>query len=75
LTYGQPYDIIYIEKQKEDKTMWYYYFWDEVTGEEFYVMEYTEEKAMEIAKEYFEDPRCDGVVEDWIAEMSGYDVY
>jgi hypothetical protein len=55
--------------------MWYYYFWDEVTGEEFYVIEYTEEKAMEIAKEYFEDPKCDGVVEDWIAEMSGYDVY
>ena len=55
--------------------MWYYYFWDEVTGEEFYVMEYTEEKAMAIAKEYFKDPRCDGVVEDWIAENSGYDVY
>ena len=60
---------------KEKKEEYYHYFWDDESGEEFYVLTDTEENAKEIAEKYFENPKYDGIVEDWVAEISGYDVY
>ena len=50
-------------------------FTDLYTGEDFFVEADTIEKAMDIANEYFEEPKCYGTVPEEYAEMMGYDTY
>ena len=55
--------------------MKHYLFEDWATGEEFIVGEDTLGEAMEIAKEYFEDPRYLYELDEFEAEASGLDEY
>lgn len=50
-------------------------FDDKVTGEDFFVEANTKEEAIQIAKNYFEKPVCYGEVDDFTADMLGYDTY
>jgi len=50
-------------------------FEDKVTGEPFFVESNTKEEAIQIAKNYFEKPKCYGEVSEYEAEMMGYDTY
>lgn len=52
-----------------------YEFEDKVTGEPFFVEEETEEKAIKVAKKYFEKPKCYGEVREAYADYMGYDTY
>ena len=50
-------------------------FTDLYTGEDFFVEADTIEKAINIANEYFEEPKCYGTVPEEYAEAMGYDTY
>lgn len=50
-------------------------FEDYESGEEFFVEAPTEEKAIEVAKEYFGDPHCYGEIDEVTADRLGYDTY
>jgi len=52
-----------------------YLFTDEETGEDFIVYERTIEKAKEVAKEYFNEPKYCDKLTDYEAEVLGYDTY
>lgn len=52
-----------------------YHFYDEETGEEFFVEEETLELAKQIARENFESPKYLGEVDYFIADLLGYDTY
>lgn len=52
-----------------------YLFNDSATGEQFVVEAKTKAEAMEIAKEYFEEPEFDSLVSDEYAEWLGVDTY
>jgi len=52
-----------------------YEFNDRVTGEDFLVEANTKEEAIEIAKQYFDEPKCFGTVTEEEAEMLGWDTY
>lgn len=51
-------------------------FYDNETGETFFVQEETLEKAKETASEYFNEPKYQNVwYDDYAAEQLGYDTY
>lgn len=50
-------------------------FTDLNTGEDFFVEANTIDEAMDIADEYFEEPKCYGTVPEEYAEAMGYDTY
>jgi hypothetical protein len=52
-----------------------YWFADEDSGEEFFVQEDDKDKAIRIAKEYFNQPILIDIVDDPTAEMAGLDTY
>ena len=53
-----------------------YEFYDNDTGEKFFVQEENLEKAKATAQDYFENPKfCGNVYDDVTAEMLGYDTY
>ena len=54
-----------------------FYFWFEsvYSGEEFFVYAETQEKAKEIANQYFGTVKCYGKVTPFESEIMGYDVY
>lgn len=53
----------------------YYWFVDDETDEEFAVCSNNKPDAIEIAKAYFDSPRCYGEVDEEEVERSGVDVY
>lgn len=53
-----------------------YQFYDNATGEIFFVQENTLTDAKTIAEEYFEEPEyCGRYFDDYTAEQLGYDTY
>ena len=52
-----------------------FYFYDKVSGEEFFVEAVSLEKAHNIAKENFDEPVLIDEVELAVAEMMGLDTY
>ncbi len=52
-----------------------YEFSDKVTGEDFLVEAISEDEAIKIAKQYFEEPICYGTISFEEAEMLGWDTY
>lgn len=52
-----------------------YHFYDRETSEEFFVEEETLELAKQVAREYFENPKYLGKVDEYTANMLGYDTY
>ena len=52
-----------------------YLFYDDISGEQFIVEAETQEDAIAIACQYYDDPQLDDVITDIEAEMLGYDTY
>lgn len=52
-----------------------YLFYDEITGEEFFVETDSKAKAILCARQYFEEPQFCREVTNWEAEMYGLDTY
>ena len=52
-----------------------YLFYDEETGEEFFVQRDTKAEAVEIAKMYFTKPLLQDCLSDEEADILGYDTY
>lgn len=52
-----------------------YLFYDNASGEMFFVETDMKEKAILTARAYFEEPIFEGEVTHWEAEMLGYDTY
>ena len=52
-----------------------FWFYDEVSGEEFFVEAFDEMEAIETAYEYFEKPIFREEVSFFEAECMGYDTY
>lgn len=50
-------------------------FTDKESGEDFFVEATDETSAYEIARKYFDKPKCYGEVSEEYAEMMGYDTY
>lgn len=50
-------------------------FTDKESGEDFFVEATDETSAYEIARKYFNKPKCYGEVSEEYAEMMGYDTY
>lgn len=55
--------------------MWTFWFYDEITGEEFFVEALDEMEATDIAYHYFEKPIFREEVSMFEAECMGYDTY
>lgn len=63
-------------KKREVHIMLNYKFYDEITGEIFFVQAYSLEEAKNIAFDYFEMPIFQNeIYDDYDAEMLGYDTY
>jgi len=73
LTASRPRDII--KKKQEVTEMKNYLFYDDISGEQFIVEAETQEDAIAIACQYYDDPQLDDVITDIEAEMLGYDTY
>nr|DAJ92082.1 MAG TPA: hypothetical protein [Caudoviricetes sp.] len=52
-----------------------YLYYDNQTGEYFYVVANSVDSADRIAYFYFDDPEFISIDDDYIAEMMGYDTY
>lgn len=52
-----------------------YLFYDEVTGEEFFVETDMKAKAILTARAYFQKPILLDILTEWEAEILGYDTY
>ena len=55
--------------------MWDYLFYDNETGEEFFVECDTEEEAIEVANKNFNSPKLKAIMTPKEAEWFGYDTY
>ena len=55
--------------------MYTYEFFDEATGEAFFVESTDKREAIATARIFFEEPHCYGKVSEEYAEMMGYDTY
>ena len=52
-----------------------YLYYDNQTGESFYVVANSVDSADRIASFYFDDPEFISIDDDYTAEMMGYDTY